>query len=247
MPDAPVDPQCTPLDIGGDIHLPWKSSILDTIRERPAMYLGEGTITALWHFLIGWEMALTRLGNVQKSPEVPIDFADWVGYRLHLGSNFDGFWKRAILSRVRDESHALDRFFELRDEYLRRNPRVVATIRKDRREYQRQRQVTAAGPFVDFVELLPESLSILVYTDDPGFFLSADESAGRLYNGWFYPALAALSWQPWSPSDRFEVQDREAWDRLFAEDKRYRRNLNRTRARIERRERDARDAGKPEA
>lgn len=146
MPDAPFDAPSTSIDDGEVIRIPWKDSILDTIRERPAMYLGEATITALWHFLIGWNMALDRVsGYAEKPREVPNDSADWVGYRLHLDSNRGGFWKQAILSRVRDQQRALDRFFELRDEYLCREPKLVATIRKDRREYQQKRASPHAG------------------------------------------------------------------------------------------------------
>lgn len=83
--------------------IPWKDSILDTVRDRPGMFVGVKSLTALWFFLHGYEMALWRLGH-EDQPEVPKHFSDWVGYRLHLESNRSGFWYHAILERIRDVS-----------------------------------------------------------------------------------------------------------------------------------------------
>ena len=210
--------------------IPWKESILDEIREHPGMYLGMKSLTALWFFLHGYELGKFRCEH-RWPGEVPRGFSDWVGYRLHLNSNWKGFWHHAILSRFRDESLALDRFFELRDEFVRREAKVVATIREDRREYHVKR--LEAGEWIDCTEQLPISLRIVVYTDDPGFFLDADEHEHFFYRGWFLCALDAWE-QP--ILDRFSVHDDSIWNRLLDENKRYRRNLKRIRARIRRKE-----------
>lgn len=206
--------------------IPWKESILDEIRERPAMYLGLKSLTALWFFLHGYELGKFRSEHRWPS-EVQKGFSDWVAYRLHLQSNCKGFWHGAILSRVRDESLALDRFFELRDEFAQRESKVVATIREDRREYRIGR-IDAAGTVVGCTELLPASLKIIVYTDDPGFFLSCEADESFSENGCFFPALSA--WDRFS-SDRFQVHDELTWHRLTAETVRYRRNLAKRRTR----------------
>ena len=125
------------MEITGEniIVIPWKESILDEMRERPGMYLGLKSLTALWFFLQGYELGRFRAEHKWPS-EVPRAFCEWVGYRLHLQSNCNGFWHHAILSRVRDEALALDQFYELRDEFAQRDPKVIATIRDDRREYR---------------------------------------------------------------------------------------------------------------
>jgi hypothetical protein len=208
-------------------------SILDIMRERPAMYMGTASLIGLRFFLIGFRMA-QDIHGIEATPPLPRDFADWVAYRLHLESNWSGFWHRAILSRIRDEHLALIRFYELRDEYLLRKPQVVATIRKECREHK----VGQQGPNHEIIwrtVLLPESLRIVVYTDDPGFFLTADESDPFSYpNGWFFSAFdcSAMGWK--FSAERFDVHDQPTWDRLVAENKKYKRNLARRRARIQR-------------
>lgn len=210
-----------------------RQSILDIIRERPAMYMGEATLSGLCYFLSGFGMA-EHLHGIKAPPPLPRDFADWVAYRLHLESNWSGFWHRAILSRIRDEHLALIRFYELRDEYLLRKPKVVATIRKDRREH-RVGKFGLKNEIIWHTELLPESLRIVVYTNDPGFFLTADESDPFSYpNGWFFCALdcGAMGWK--FSAERFEIHDPSTWERLIAENKRYKKNLARRRTRIQR-------------
>lgn len=219
----------------GVITILWKDSILDTVRQRPGMYLGSKSLTGLNFFLRGVEMARSAYG-IQAEPEVPSRFADWVGYRLHLGSNCSGFWHQAILHRIRDEKLAFDRFYELRDEFLQRKGRVVGTVRKECREYKvhllRSRE---PEEIVECTETLPESLRLVVYTEDPGFFLECDDSEPFFYNGWFVDALDS--------SDvpllgRLDIHDHAVWERLLAENKRYKKNLARTRARIRKKERD---------
>lgn len=211
-----------------------QQSILDIIRERPAIHMGTASLTGLRIFLEGFQSA-ESLHGIKAQQLLPHDFADWVAYRLHLDSNWDGFWHRAILSRIRDEHLALIRFYELRDEYLLRKPKVVATIRKDGREHK----VGQRGPSRETIwrtELLPESLRVVVYTNDPGFFLIADEDDPfSSPNGWFFSAFdcSVMGWKV--SAERFEIHDQLIWDRLVAENKRYKRNLARRRARIQRR------------
>jgi len=206
--------------------IPWKDSILDTIRERPGMYLGRKSLTALWYFLHGWQMARWRMGR-EDPPELPQHFADWVGYRLHMESDRSGFWYLAILESVRDEEIAVDRFYDLRDECFKRQPRLVARIRDDRREYRIGR-MDAQGNIAWVTELLPKSLEIIVYTNDPGFFLRCDPEESFFNNGRFFSALSA--WHQFEP-DRFDIEDATTWDRLVEENARYKRNLAKRRAR----------------
>jgi len=197
-------------------------SLLETIRKRPAMYLGESSITALWHYIHGWEAASGHFGyckaDFEKPPEVPRYFADWVGYRLHLDSNYSGFWHKAILSRIKDEHLALVRFFELYDEFFQREPKIVASIKKDCREYTVSRKIGSAREFTEVVELLPESLRIVTYTDDPGFFLVAEEDETLSFNGWFFGAFEISRSASLSPG-RYEVHDQVTWDRLLMQSK----------------------------
>jgi hypothetical protein len=205
-------------------NIPWQDSILDTIRDSPAMFLGVKSLSALWYFLHGYQMARWRLG--QQHREIPDRFADWVGYRLHLDGDRSGDWHNAILECVRDQASAVDRFYELRDECVKREPHLVATIRDNHREIKVGRY-DAQGNVVWGTELLPKSLQVIVYTDDPGFFLSSDEKSFS-DNGRFFPAF--WGWNQFA-SDRFEIHDEQVWKRLETENARYKRNLIKRRAR----------------
>jgi hypothetical protein len=214
-------------DLERIVTIPWKDSILDAIRQRPAMYMGQKSLTGLWFFLNGVEVGKAKFA-VDAPAEVSPRFADWVGYRLHLCGNCDGFWHKAILSKIPDENLAFDRFFELRDEFLHRQGRVVATIREDRREYTVKKMGTDRQ-FFELVESLPRSLSIVAYTEDPGFFLTCNEDEQFFFNGWF---CAAFDTCHIPIRDRFEVHDEGVWKRFLEENDQYRQYL----ARITRKE-----------
>lgn len=206
--------------------IPWKGRILDTVRDWPGLYVGEKSLNALWFFLKDYEMAKRRFGQANP-PDVPRHFADWVGYRLQLDGDRGGFWHLAIRERERDDAKAFDRFYELREEFLKREPRTVATVLRDHCE-RKVGTYDSFGKVIWGTELLPESLKIVVYTDDPGFFLCCDSRESFVDDGRFFPALSACS--HFAP-DRFEIRDEATWRRLNADDVKYKRNLARRRAR----------------
>jgi hypothetical protein len=85
--------------------------LLELIREKPTLYLGETSLTGLWHFLRGYRMAEGDHG-IDDVIQLPTDFLDWVAYRLHYYESTSG-WRRMILGRVPNERAALMRFYEL--------------------------------------------------------------------------------------------------------------------------------------
>jgi hypothetical protein len=207
-----------------------QQSIIDIIQVRPAMYIGESSLTALRFFLSGFQMAET-FHQVTSPASLPPDFPDWVAYRLHLSSNWSGFWHRAILSRIREEEQAQTRFFELRDEYLRRKPKIVAIIPVGCMEHQVGR-LDSTGEILWSTELHPaESTKIVVYTDDPGFFLAPDENTPPINS--FHPALDS-GFPLVRHAAKFEILDQSTWERLLIENKKYKKNLARRRSRIRR-------------
>jgi hypothetical protein len=90
---------------------------LDKMRERPAMYLGEKSITRMEAFIMGFYEG----SNDEITENPPFhDFNDFVG--KFYGKYTTAGWKNLILSdHYGNEKEALDRFFELLDEY-RENP-----------------------------------------------------------------------------------------------------------------------------
>ncbi len=86
---------------------------LDKMRERPAMYLGEKSITRMEAFIMGFYEGSND--EISESPPFH-DFNDFVGN--FYGKYTTAGWKNLILSdHYGNEKEALDRFFVLLDEY----------------------------------------------------------------------------------------------------------------------------------
>jgi len=147
------------------------SNLIERIRERPGMYIGPGKITALRHTIHGYEMGLRDFGLFGKSTQVlPEDFNDWVAYRLHYKESTSG-WRNMILNSCQqDEDRALARFFDLLDEHADRKPKVIARLTGINKTYARQ-----IGGGEKTLERYPTCVSLVAYTDDPGFFVLSDE------------------------------------------------------------------------
>jgi hypothetical protein len=91
---------------------------LQNIRKRPAMYLGQRSITRLHIFLCGYRFARSELGISQTEQEREFgEFQSWLEQKFNVETTQS--WANIILSRTKNESQALDNFFELLDEFLR--------------------------------------------------------------------------------------------------------------------------------
>ena len=193
-----------------------EGELLDVIREKPVLYMGESTLTALYHFLGGYETA-KYIHQIPLRNILPIDFNDWVAYRLHFRESSSGY-KRMILQHFPDESVALDQFFRLIDEHRTRRGKTVATVRChpsnpdvfrwEQGELKSKRRLSVA-----------EEIKLLTYTDDPGFFVAHDDQAAEHpEKSSFRPALSWIP-PPYSPDlDYLTVLDQGEYDRLCRED-----------------------------
>ncbi len=87
--------------------------VLDKMRERPAMYIGEYSITALYHFIQGFFMACD--GGTKEVPSFN-GFNDFVGE--YYGKYTTAGWKDLILSdHFGNEQEALRHFYTLLDAF----------------------------------------------------------------------------------------------------------------------------------
>jgi hypothetical protein len=185
--------------------------LLDLIRERPAMYLGSRTITGLGHFLGGFKYA-EQIHGIEAVSQLPNDFHEWVAYRLHYYESTKG-WSRMILEQTVDESAALDRFYELLDEYRARQAHVVATIQGHQREYDVWRECNGQTEVIH--KLKPEKMALVAYTDDPGLFLTSEEDGEFSEKDWlFHSRVSGIA------RELITVLDQEAFDRWLTEDER---------------------------
>ncbi|MFN6529600.1 hypothetical protein [Nostoc sp. ChiSLP03a] len=96
------------------------NEIPSNIKKRPGMYLGRNSITRLDMLLRGYSLARREVGVPPTEPEREFEgFQSWVEEKY--GINSGQSWAKIILFYSVDEHEALQKFFELFEEYLNRN------------------------------------------------------------------------------------------------------------------------------
>ncbi|MEH2008284.1 hypothetical protein [Nostoc sp.] len=93
--------------------------LLGSIKKRPGMYLGNNSITKLDMLLRGYSLAQREVGLPLTYQEREFDgFKSWIEEKY--GINSGQSWSKIILFYSVDEHEALQKFFELFEEYLNR-------------------------------------------------------------------------------------------------------------------------------
>lgn len=112
--------------------------LLKKIKKAPSMYLGQHSIICLQAFLSGYSIAKYELGGQPTEEDQNfMEFPEWIRQKFNV--NTSQSWANIILFYSEDERQALDRFFDLLDEFLNGND--------------------IAKPTTDTFELEPTSLS----------------------------------------------------------------------------------------
>jgi len=97
---------------------------LDHIRQRPALYLGETSITVFKGYFYGFLEGSKLLENKELAAELT-KLNNWVAMRLGYFEGTSG-WKNMLLKLENgDEEKALKKFFTLLDEFKKRKARVI--------------------------------------------------------------------------------------------------------------------------
>src|SRR4051794_2216498 len=87
--------------------------ILKEVRRRPAMYLGIPSLSRLASFLRGYHCACQKLDPENADPL----FRHLCVWILHRYRSRELSWEESILQESSDERDALERFWQLVDEY----------------------------------------------------------------------------------------------------------------------------------
>jgi len=124
-----------------------------------------------------------------------------------------------ILKHYPDECVALDRFFELLDEYRTRQGKVVATVRC---HPSNPDVIRLEGGSSNLWSKMTEEIKLVVYTNDPGFFVTVeDQAAEDPRKSFFRPALSWLR-NPFKPEGKYlKVLDQDQYTRLLQEDEEF--------------------------
>ncbi len=174
------------------------------------MYLGERSLSYLYHFITGYSMHRAEAPNL-----LPTDFHQWVAYKLHYLESTSGY-RNMILNRFPNEDEAFGRFFELLDDHRSRTPRTVARIRAHPIEPDIFRVVP--GTEEKTRARVAVEVNLVTYTDDPGFFVvHEDLSADYPQRLEFIPSLSWLE-VPYKPEPEFvTLLDEPEFSRLMRE------------------------------
>ncbi|MCL1474659.1 hypothetical protein [Argonema antarcticum] len=115
--------------------------LLQKIKQRPSLYLGNRSINHLQVFLDGYTFARRQLGVPLTEEEREFEnFQEWIEQRFNQPSTQS--WARIILFYSEDERDALDSFFELFEDFIHSHH----TLKSDEaahRKSQRENQKTA--------------------------------------------------------------------------------------------------------
>jgi hypothetical protein len=90
--------------------------VLDAIRKKPGMYIGEPSLQRLHDFLGGYSAGLGRVRFSLKDTADFHRFHDWVAQRLGFYESTSG-WCNMIRDKSTSEADALQKFFLLLDEF----------------------------------------------------------------------------------------------------------------------------------
>lgn len=91
--------------------------LIQKIKKRPSMYLGKPAISNLRSCLAGYILARRELGISQTEQEKKFtEFQGWIQKKFNISSSQS--WDKVILFYSEDERSALERFFELFEEFV---------------------------------------------------------------------------------------------------------------------------------
>ena len=98
---------------------PQERALLNGIRLRPGMYIGELSLSKIQAFLAGYQIALRNCGLEEQRCILPWEFHGFVTKRY--GQPGPKGWCLSILEAAPDGKEAVEIFFSLLDEFLTEN------------------------------------------------------------------------------------------------------------------------------
>lgn len=97
--------------------------IVQKVKDKPNVYLGKPSIMCLQAFLSGYNVAQYQLGEPLNASDCFDGFQEWIQEKFKINSSQS--WANIILFYSEDERDALRQFFELFDEFVKRNSSAV--------------------------------------------------------------------------------------------------------------------------
>ncbi|BAY61756.1 hypothetical protein NIES22_18230 [Calothrix brevissima NIES-22] len=99
--------------------------LLQKVKKRPSLYLGKRSLSHLQVFLDAYTFARREIGIEPTEQEQDFEeFQEWIEQRFNQVNTQS--WSRIILFYSEDESDALEKFFELFEEFSQRHQSLEA-------------------------------------------------------------------------------------------------------------------------
>jgi hypothetical protein len=95
--------------------------LLENISQKPGLYLGSSSVTALRYFLVGYKFARQEMGMVPTEMELDFyqEFQPWLQRYFHIQTA--NSWDKILLFKYLDEEISFSNFFQLLDEFRQRD------------------------------------------------------------------------------------------------------------------------------
>ncbi len=95
--------------------------LLEKIEQKPGLYLGSASVTALRHFLVGYKFARQELGILPTEEELDFyqEFQPWLQVKLSVQTV--NSWDKVLLLKCVDEKAAFVYFFQLLKKFFKRD------------------------------------------------------------------------------------------------------------------------------
>jgi hypothetical protein len=100
--------------------------ILAKIKSQPGMYIGRPSISDLFMFLVGYECSRSELGinSTEEEEDFYGEFQPWLQKRLEITTVSS--WSKMIMLYCHDEKAGFEKFFNLLDEFQKRDKNLNA-------------------------------------------------------------------------------------------------------------------------
>jgi hypothetical protein len=101
--------------------MPGLFEILEEIKARPEMYLGNPSIENLFMFLVGYKTARRELGIEPTEEELKFygEFQPWLQEKFKIRTSYS--WAALMQLHSINQKEAFDRFFDLLEEFRQCN------------------------------------------------------------------------------------------------------------------------------
>ena len=163
-----------------------KEHTLDEFFKHPSLYCGGVSLDAVLTFLSGYDFAIERHELPANNDPFLLPFSqlkDWVAYRLHFSNSTRGI-EAMITSKTSSDRAAIDMFQQLLHAFQSRKPTVVAKLASHKQTVTKR---NANGALLEtrFDKPFPQTILLITYTDDPGFFAYGENGAAKWGEGFW--------------------------------------------------------------